>query len=113
SPPAAERGVPQRVGGWLSTRFRPLAVVPLIAAMLLAAAPSAHAFPGLPEFRISAQDATSALNEFGTQAGRQLLFDYDAVQGVRTQAVSGVMPIEQALARMLKGTGLTFEVVND
>jgi iron complex outermembrane receptor protein len=81
--------------------------------MLLAAASSAHAFPGLPEFRISAQDATSALDEFGTQAGRQLLFDYDAVQGVRTQAVSGVMPIEQALARMLRGTGLTFEVVND
>jgi iron complex outermembrane receptor protein len=66
-----------------------------------------------PEFQISAQDAASGLALFGDQARLQILFDYDGVQGIRTQAVSGQLRVIDALGRLLSGTGLTFEVIND
>jgi iron complex outermembrane recepter protein len=66
-----------------------------------------------PEFDIAAQDAASALAEFGAQSHLQLVFDYDAVQGIETRAISGRLRVADALGRMLTGTGLTFEVIND
>jgi iron complex outermembrane receptor protein len=66
-----------------------------------------------PRFEIAAQEAADALAEFSAQSNLQLLFDYDAVQGLRTQSVSGRMRVTDALGRMLTGTGLTYEVIND
>src|ERR1041384_3316665 len=66
-----------------------------------------------PGFEIAAQDAASALNEFSDQSRLQLLFDYDAVQGLRTRPVSGQLRVSDALTLMLSGTGLTFEIIND
>jgi iron complex outermembrane receptor protein len=66
-----------------------------------------------PEFDIAAQDAAAALAEFSAQAKLQLLFDYDAVQGIDTQAVRGRMRVADALGRLLTGTGLTYEVINE
>jgi iron complex outermembrane receptor protein len=91
------------------------------AASLLASMLAVLALPGdpaaaqesPPEFDIPSQDAAAALAEFSDQANLQLLFDFDAVQGVRTQAVTGRMRIADALGRLLTGTGLTFEIVND
>ncbi|HEV7606648.1 MAG TPA: TonB-dependent receptor [Steroidobacteraceae bacterium] len=65
-----------------------------------------------PEFNIPAQEAASALAEFSAQARLQLLFDYDAVQGIRTQAITGRMSVADALTRLLSGSGLTFEAIN-
>ena len=65
------------------------------------------------QFEIVEQEAAEALAEFSAQSSLQLLFDYDAVQGLRTQAVSGRMRITDALGRLLTGTGLTYELVND
>lgn len=61
---------------------------------------------------IAAQDAAEALAEFSTQTGLQLLFDYDAVESLRTQAVTGRMRATDALGRLLTGTGLKYEVIN-
>lgn len=66
-----------------------------------------------PEFDIPSKDAAAALADFSSQANLQLLFDFDAVQGLRTQAVSGRMRVADALGRLLTGTGLTFEVINE
>jgi iron complex outermembrane receptor protein len=90
----------------------------MLLAILFAAAPSAHVCAQSPEtsyprFAIAAQGAADALNTFSAQSGLQLLFDYDAVQGIRTRAISGRLPVSSALARMLSGTGLTFAVVNE
>jgi iron complex outermembrane receptor protein len=82
-------------------------------AILAAANSPARAEENPPGFEIAAQDAASALNEFSDQSRLQLLFDYDAVQGVRTRALSGHLRASDALTRMLSGTGLTFEVIND
>lgn len=80
--------------------------------LALALLSSARAQPDDREFKIAAQDAASALAEFSSQAQLQLLFDYDAVQGVRTQSIAGRFTVSNALARLLEGSGLTFEVIN-
>jgi iron complex outermembrane receptor protein len=66
-----------------------------------------------PEFDIAAQDADMALTLFSDQSRLQILFDYNAVQGIRTQGINGRLRSLDALGRLLSGTGLTFEVIND
>jgi iron complex outermembrane receptor protein len=86
---------------------------PGVAAMLVALAGVVRAQSTPPEFDIAAQDAAGALTEFGAQSHLQLVFDFDAVQGIETHAVSGRLRVTDALGRLLSGTGLTFEVIND
>src|SRR5688572_21126509 len=93
-------------------RIRRHVGVLLALSMALAAAVPAQAPPVPPEFDIDAQDAAAALAEFSSQSELQLLFDFDAVQGLRTQAVTGRLRVADALGRMLTGTGLTFEIIN-
>jgi iron complex outermembrane receptor protein len=100
----------------VSTRNR--VFIGMLFATLLAATPVTRVCAQAPEsnyptFGIAAQDAASALNEFSEQSRLQLLFDYDAVQDIRTQAIAGTLPVTVALGQMLDGTGLRFEIVND
>jgi hypothetical protein len=55
----------------------------------------------------------TTLHEFSQQTGLQLLFDYRAVEGIDTRAVTGEANATRALAKMLGGTGLAFEFVNE
>jgi outer membrane receptor for ferric coprogen and ferric-rhodotorulic acid len=64
-------------------------------------------------FEISAGNAADALSEFGVQSGLQLLFVKQAVQDYKTRALSGELDAREALRKLLEGTGLTFEFVND
>ena len=54
--------------------------------------------------------ASDALNLLGKQANRQLLYYYDEVQGITTQAVVGEYTLEIAVELMLRETGLVVEV---
>jgi hypothetical protein len=63
--------------------------------------------------RIDAGNATSTLAEFVRQTGLQLLFDADAISHCTTHAVDGHFEAVEVLRRMLEGTGLTFEFIND
>ena len=95
--------------------FRQRARPSLLLAILIAAASVARAQepPPAPDFNIAAQDAAGGLAQFSEQAHLQLLFDFDAVQGIRTQPVDGHLRVTDALGRLLNGTGLTFEVINE
>jgi len=84
-----------------------------LAWLLAASVTLARAQSPAPQFQIEAQDAATALSQFSTQARLQVLFDYQVVQGIRTQPVSGQLRVADALGRMLAGTGLGFRVVND
>lgn len=65
-------------------------------------------------FQIAAGDALESLNEFGVQSGMQMLFVKKVVQGHPTAALEGRFQTrEEALEKLLQGTGLTYEVVND
>lgn len=58
------------------------------------------------DFKIEAQDAATALTEFGRQAGVQILFQYDSVKGHRTNAISGELEAKEAIRLLIEGTGL-------
>ena len=57
-------------------------------------------------FDIPAQPLASAVNAFGRQSGLQVTLAATTSRGVNAQAVSGNLTPDQALARMLAGTGV-------
>ncbi|MBA4136972.1 MAG: hypothetical protein C0518_06620 [Opitutus sp.] len=58
-------------------------------------------------FDLPADDAERALKRFSEQAGQQVLFPTNVVQGVRTNVVRGELETRVALEQLLAGTGLT------
>ncbi len=71
------------------------------AAVIASAADSARSF------NIPAGDAGEALRQFAQQAGRQVLFPAQEVRGIRTAPVRGELSVNDGMARLLAGTGLT------
>ncbi|HZB56988.1 MAG TPA: TonB-dependent receptor, partial [Reyranella sp.] len=61
-------------------------------------------------FDIPPQSLTDGLTLFGRQSGLQVSVHGDLVRGLTTPGVSGLMTPEQALARLLAGTGLVFSL---
>lgn len=74
---------------------------------------AAQAMPSDTIFDIRSGPATTSLKEFATQAHLQLLFDFKAVEKLKTRAVRGQLTPTQALQEMLKGSGFTFHEIND
>lgn len=64
-------------------------------------------------FNIPAQPLTDALASFGRQSGMQVSIDGDVARGVSSAGVNGSMSAEQALARLLAGTGITYRLTGD
>jgi outer membrane receptor protein involved in Fe transport len=60
-------------------------------------------------YNINAQTLGTALQEFAAQAGLQLLFSESDVAGMRTGGLQGSFTKDQALERLLAGSGLAFE----
>ena len=60
-------------------------------------------------YHISAQALDAALQEFASQAGLQLLFSKSDVAGLKTSGLQGNYSTDQALQRLLAGSGLIFE----
>jgi iron complex outermembrane receptor protein len=71
-------------------------------------APAQRAPAALRTFDIPAQPLSSALVQFGQQAGRHLTVDGNLVRGLASPGVQGTMPAEEALRRLLAGSNLTF-----
>jgi iron complex outermembrane receptor protein len=61
-------------------------------------------------FNIQPQSLTDALASFGRQSGMQVSVDGDLARGLASPGVVGAMTPEQALARLLAGTGLAFRM---
>ena len=62
-------------------------------------------------FDIPAQDAATAIGQFGLQAQVQISAPIDHLRGVRTPSVTGAQDSRQALRRLIAGTGL--EIASD
>lgn len=60
------------------------------------------------EFDIPAQPLTTALTAFGDQADMQVAVDTAILDGLNAEAVNGNMLPEEALARLLAGSGITW-----
>jgi secretin/TonB-like protein len=58
------------------------------------------------QFKIAAEEAPRALNEYSIQANKQVLFDFQALRTRKTHAVEGMLTPAAALQSLLEGTGL-------
>ena len=64
----------------------------------------------LIEYRLGSQDLGDALNEFALQSGSEILFSEEEVAGARSREVVGPHEPQQALNRLLAGSGLRFRI---
>jgi outer membrane receptor protein involved in Fe transport len=62
-----------------------------------------------PTFAIPAGDLADALTIFSQQSHQQMLFAPQAVRGKKSHRISGTMPADRALARLLRGTAMHAE----
>ena len=83
-----------------------------LACLLLAFSIQAAAAPERIHFNIEAQPLAKALQAFGIQASRQVLFAPSLIAGKQAQSIAGDLEVDTALARLLEGTGLTFSDTN-
>lgn len=80
------------------------ALVGCASVFLMAGAAQAQA---LVDFSVPAGPLGAALNAYARQADRQLMFTSDQVAGRRTRGVVGRMSADEALSRLLEGSGLS------
>jgi iron complex outermembrane recepter protein len=99
-----------RPQGWRSfTAF----LLPLLLGALLA--PPAAAIGNPDEtysFHIEPGGAEVRLNEFSTQSGLQMLFNYEVMKGIPTKAVKGEFKPFDALEKMIEGTDIKYDFIN-
>ncbi len=66
-----------------------------------------------PDFNIPPQPLADALTLFGRQSGMQVSVDAELVRGLSSPGVTGTMTAEQALARLLAGTGIAYQITGN
>lgn len=64
-------------------------------------------------FEIPSQDLATSLNQFAVSADWQIVFAPDLVKNLRGQALSGNYTKEEAIERLLLGTGLRYQFIGD
>jgi hemoglobin/transferrin/lactoferrin receptor protein len=61
-------------------------------------------------FNIPSQPLAGALNAFGRQSGLQVTLAASTSRGVRSNAVNGTLDPQRALAQLLSGTGISYQI---
>jgi outer membrane receptor protein involved in Fe transport len=87
----------------LGSRFKSLIAV----ASISLAAMAGTAFAQARNIDIPASDLKSALDAYISQTGVELVYKADDVSGLKNQSVRGSFTPEEALNRLLQGTGVT------
>jgi iron complex outermembrane receptor protein len=80
---------------------------------VFASPPEPAAGDSARQFKIAAEEAFRALNEYSIQADKKVLFDFQALRDHKTHAVEGTLTRSAALQAMLEGTGLVADEIND
>ena len=65
------------------------------------------------EFRIASQRLATGLSEFSDQAGIQIISAGRAIERAVTSGIEGKYPAERALEALLRGTGLSYRIIDD
>ncbi|MHC8363070.1 TonB-dependent siderophore receptor [Pseudomonas sp. LS2P72] len=89
------------------TLHRTLFTSVLLTATLLGSS-MANAAP--VKVNIAGQSLSNALTQLGMQTNLQILYSPDQVAGIKSRAVSGSLEPSEALAALLKGTGISFQI---
>lgn len=83
----------------------------LLAGACALALASGAAYAQSRDFDVPAGDLKVALDAYARQSGLQLIYRVEDIRGVRSQGARGTLATEEALVRILAGTG--FSVVRD
>lgn len=86
--------------------FRDMRGALVASVAVCAVAVSSPALAQSKQFDVPAQSASTGIPELARQADIQILASESAVRGKRTRAVNGKMSVEQAIRRLIAGTGL-------
>jgi iron complex outermembrane recepter protein len=101
----------------MSMRFPSRASLRVVNLVALAVAVALSALPAyaveVHRFDIPEEPASAAIRDFGFQAHVQILVAGDNVEGKKLHAVRGSLSTEEALNKLLSGTGLTHKYVGD
>lgn len=94
-------------------------ILPLLMTSALAGTGASYPLPAWAQavaqqtsWNIPAQPLSRALVQFSGRSGLQLFFDANLVRGMASPGVSGSMTRDQALARLLAGTDLSYAFTN-
>jgi len=89
------------------------ALAPVVFVSTAQAQVSASGVDAEHAFDIPAQSLTSALAQFGVQAGVQVTVDGALVRGHEAPTINGTMRASTALEALLRGSGLDYDVTSD
>ena len=104
-----------RAGGWVVSGGLLIATVTLMTLTLTALAQAQGSSPIIAQaqqtdFDIPPQPLTDALALFGRQSGLQVSVDAALILDVQSPGVTGTLSPEQALGRLLAGTGIAYRM---
>jgi hypothetical protein len=94
---------------WVRNRSKRWLVLACLALMVVFAPVAVHTDEATKYFDIKAQSLAEALMAFGAQTGAIVIASSELTTGKISGPVTGRMTSEEALTRMLQGTGLRFE----
>ncbi|HKU13326.1 MAG TPA: TonB-dependent receptor [Steroidobacteraceae bacterium] len=84
----------------------------VVVALLCLAAPISQA-QAVAQFDLPAQSLAVSLRAVGSQTSTNVLFDPPLVEGMNAPSVSGELTAEEALQRLLAGTGLKYRFLDE
>lgn len=88
-------------------------VATLLAVVNAATSAAAGSTSFAARFSIHAQNLADALDRFGEQSGLQVIYDQALIRDRQAPPVSGAMPPDEVLDRLLSGSGLAWSYVNE
>jgi outer membrane receptor protein involved in Fe transport len=86
--------------------------VALMAAAALSEATATAAPAPRQRFEVPAGPLAQAINRLALESGRQVLFSPDAARGKWTQGFAGALSLDDALSRLLAGSGLDYAMTS-
>ena len=89
-----------------------LAILQIVEPVQAQGAPEAGSRGSVVSFAVPAGPLSGVLTQWAEAARLRLLVSSEAVRGLRSNGVNGALAPEQALARLLAGTGLTYRFTN-
>jgi len=100
----------ETIAGWIRDRSTRCPALVWLALIMVAAPIAVHADDATKYFDIKAQPLSEALMAFGAQTGAIVMASSEHTAGKFSKPVTGQLTRQEALTRMLQGTGLKFEV---
>jgi iron complex outermembrane receptor protein len=94
---------------WIRDRSTRCLTLVCLALMMVATPVAVHADDATMHFDIKAQPLSEALMAFGVQTGAIVMASSELTTGKISKPVTGQLTRQEALTRMLQGTGLKFE----